>query len=1237
MVEKMSTENTAEENGQDQLHEGIPILPIAGIVASAGGLEAYKRFFKAMPADSGIAFVVVPHLDPNRKSLMVPLLAKQTEMTVIEAEEEQRLEANHIYVIPPGRYLSLHHGVIRLLHPYDGKSGELAIDPFLRSLADDQQERAIGIILSGTGGYGALGLKAIKAAGGLAIVQEPTSAEYDVMPRSAINTGLADFILPPEKMPEELTRYVRHFLAETTTITKSSKEQESFYKIIQLLRSRSKFDFHAYRKPTLLRRIQRRMGLQHLQNLTDYLALLREESDEFDRLCKDLLISVTSFFRDPAMFKILETRLLPELIDRRSDNTPLRVWVPGCATGEEAYSIAILLLEGLDAVDKPCPLQVFASDVNEQALEIARRGVYPQGLLTDLDNKRLTRFFTKIDKSHWQVKKELRDVVVFAAQNLLSDPPFSKLDLVSCRNLLIYLEPKVQQQLLQMFHFTLKNDGLLILGPSESINHCENIFATVSKKWRIFQRKNILQSMRRNFPFQSVEKSSHWQHASLSEIDQRNSLSEQVRNALLEGHTPAAVVIDSRYEVLHYSGPTHLYLQQPGGVPTNALLSMVYPGLRPHIRSALIKTLQKNERVDLDGNLIKRDECKVLVRITIQPLPSPIESEALFLITFQDEPHTLQKISKSTDLSGKSETLVQQLENELKTTREKLQSAIEELESSNEELMTSNEEAMSMNEELQSTNEELETSKEELQSVNEELSTVNAQLQEKLEELEGNTNDMANLIACVDTAILFLGADYTIQRFTPNVTHLFNLIDVDLGRSISDITMRFDDPELMQDIERVLKHHEAQSREVCGEQDRWYLRRITSYRASANRLEGVVLTFTDITPMKQAQTKLLKMTETLEQQVQDRSQELQQKNNFIEAVLNTVACLVLVIDKEQRLVRFNNACETISGYKFKELEGTTDWWKLIPAKQKSSVEKVLLRLIAGEELVDHENHWLSRDGTERLISWNNTVIKDQAGEVQCIIGSGTDITEQRSAEARARRHLEEASRLQRLQTANELATMLAHEINQPLAAITMYADNAQQLLKHSSLQPDKLGDLLAQVSDQALRAGEIIRRLRTFVERGRIEIKPTDLNALIHHAYTLMKSKAISANIHLHIKTDETIPKVMADEVHIEQVLLNLMRNAIDAIRDAAMTEGTITISTRRLQDFAQVSICDSGPGIDTKAAAALFEPLYSTKPYGLGVGLRISRSLIEAHNGRLWVEPHTPGGRFHFTLNFAS
>ncbi len=538
-----------------------------------------------MPANNSMAFVLIPHLDPRHESLMVQLLARHTDMPVMEARDRLSLQADYIYIIPPGRNLTLRDGVIQLSHPPERSGAETAIDPFLLSLAEDQRDHAICIILSGTGSRGTLGLKAVKAAGGMVMVQEPSTAEYDRMPRSAIDTGLTNYVLPPGDMPEVLMTYVRHLMAAAAGAPEPEAVEDDLARVLDLLQAHGNFDFLAYRRRMLLRRIQRRMGLNLLERLPDYLALLREQPEELGRLGKELLISVTSFFRDPEMFHVLELQVLPVLIEGRDAHTPVRVWVPGCATGEEDYSLAILLLEYTSAVGKHCPVQVFATDVDQNALEAARHGVYPASVLRDLNRKRLEGFFTRVDADHWQVKKPLREAVLFASHNLLSDTSFSRVDLVSCRNLFIYLEPQYQQKLLELFHFALNEGGFLVLGPAESIG----------------RRRTTV-----GLPVQVSDRTGESRHAPVPGPLVSGNLSELTRNLLLEEFVPAAVVIDQHYFVHHYSGPTQLYLQQPGGPPSNDLLMLCNPGLRPRLREVVQRALKEEQRVDLGGIRIKR-------------------------------------------------------------------------------------------------------------------------------------------------------------------------------------------------------------------------------------------------------------------------------------------------------------------------------------------------------------------------------------------------------------------------------------------------------------------------------------------------------------------------------------------------------------------------------------------------------------------------------------------------------
>jgi two-component system CheB/CheR fusion protein len=1220
------------------------------MVASAGGLDAFKRFFHAMPADSGIAFVLVPHLDRRHESYMVPLLEKQTAMAVSEAVEGVRVRPDHVYVVPPNKYMRIKDGALYLSDPLDPSAVQTSLDIFLRSLGEDQQERSLCIILSGTGSHGTLGLKAIKANGGMAMVQDPRSAEYDAMPRSAVASGLADFVLPVEEMPAALIKYVRHFVPVGQAGIAPASVSPDLTPILALLRARAQFDFRSYRKGMLLRRVQRRMGLSRIERLADYAKLLRDRPEELKLLSQDLLISVTNFFRDREMYRVLEEQVVPGLLQEKIADTPLRVWVPGCATGEEAYSIAMLFLEQMAEAQKTCPLQIFATDIDESALAFARRGVYTASELAEVSSERASRFFVKLDDHTYQVNKPLRDSVLFASQNILRDAPFSKLDLISCRNLLIYLEPEVQQKVVLLLHFALREGGFLALGPSETVGREIDLFEPVSKKWRIYRRRGggaaASRRDRVEFPIQAGRVSDGLRpgHASASPA-RTAGVAEMARELLLEDYAPAAALINRNCEILYFHGPTHRYLRQPGGAPTLDLMALAREGLRPRIRAAVQETRRQGRKVVLSAPGIKRDGSTVTVRVSARPVRMPHGGEERLLVTFEDE--SKQKRGAARAASRRAEEgIVKQIELELKSTREELQSAIEEMESSNEELKASNEEAMSMNEELQSANEELETSKEELQSLNEELNSVNSQLQDKLEELESTNNDLANLLSSADIATLFLGPDYRIKRFSAAATRLFKLIPGDVGRPIGDIAARFSDPELHGDVDAVIGELAAREKEVRGEDGRWYLRRVTPYRTLDNRIEGVVVAFTDVTQLKNLEAELRRLAGALEERVAKRTAELAvevhdrenadasllAERNFVSEVLATMPALVMVTDRDGLVVRFNRACEEASGRSFEQVRGKSVFDLLLCPEDVENVRRIFAELAAGSGPSRTQSNWQHADGTVRLIAWWNNVLRDEAGRVEYIIRAGIDITEQHHAEDEARQRLAELAHVHRLHTAGELATALAHELNQPLAAIAGYSDACLNKLHGGDVSSDNLTRNFEQISTQAQRAGKFIRELRSFLAKGELQKEPVDANALARQAFGLLAADARAHNVRLESDLAESLPKVMAAALSIEHVLVNLASNGIEAVRQSGTSEGTVAIRTRAENGSIRITVTDTGRGIPPEIAEKIFEPFYTTKEDGLGMGLRISRSIVESHGGRIWAEAG-PHGVIHLTL----
>ena len=965
-----------------------PGPPVAGIGASAGGLDAFKKFFAAMPADSGIAFVLVPHLDPAHESLMVELLARHTTMPVVEAGNDMPVEANHVYILPPNKYMTIQGGILRLTGPVERRTSQTSIDLFLRSLADDQQDRSICIILSGTGSHGTLGLKAVKAAGGMAMVQHPRTADYERMPQSAVDTGQADYVLPVEEMPEALVKYVRHaYVNGRRRIEESLAAADQLTHVLALLKTRSKFDFRCYRKRMLTRRIERRMGLAHIDSMSDYMSFLREHPEEVKQLLKDLFISVTSFFRDGEACEHLARDVIAPLVQRTDSDEVLRVWVPGCASGEEAYSIAILILEALSAARKSCRVQIFATDVDEDALEVARQGIYPESIAADVTAERLSRFFTRVDERTYQVAKPLRESVIFAVQNLISDAPFTKLDLVSCRNLLIYLEPDVQKKVITLFHFALSEGGFLFLGPSETIGRQIDLFEPVSKKWRIYRRIGPARPERVDFPIAAAAEARGMgrrpaEAASVLPVN----FAEVTQRLLLEEFAPAAVLINRKYEIFYYFGPCSQYLELPTGEPVHDVIQMAREGLPSKLRGAVHRAIRENEPVVLSGVRVKRNGSYQPVRVSVRPIHLPKAAEGLLLVTFQPEPGQRPVEIPSAVIStaeAAGEAALRQLEDELKATREDLQSTIEEMESSNEELKASNEEVMSMNEELQSANEELETSKEELQSLNEELTTVNNQLQDKIGELEKLNNDMSNLLNCTDIATVFLDSDFRIKLYTPAATRLFSLIASDLGRPIGDIAPRFRDPEMLGDAQQVLNQLVPRERELASD-GAWWNRRIMPYRTRDNRIEGVVVTFVDITERKLAADAVVRR---------------------LAAIVDNSADAIYSNALDGTIQTWNQAAERLFGYTPQEALGGSVK-RIVPEDRMQEWSEVMARLARGEYIQQFDTERICKEGQRIPVSLTFSPLFDADGKVISASVIARSMAERQSAQEALRREHE---------------------------------------------------------------------------------------------------------------------------------------------------------------------------------------------------------------------------------------
>ena len=935
-------------------------IPIVGIGASAGGLETLNAFFSVMPSDSNMAFVIIQHLSPKHKSIMASLMDKHTRMTVREIEDSTKLEPNHVYLNPPGKNVSIFNNRLHLLDIVKSSAINMPVDFFFRSLSEDQGDNAIGIILSGTASDGTMGIKAIKGEGGMVMVQQPKTAKYDGMPKSAIETGFVDFILPVEKMPETLIRYVQHPFLESLDKIKLADPpvKNQIQKIFALIRSATGHDFSHYKPATIGRRIERRLAIHQITTLDDYIRYLQTNPAEIDVLFKNLIIGVTSFFRDPQAYNLLVQKVIPELLSAREPDTPIRIWVTGCSTGEEPYSLGMILCEAMDKVKKHFDVKIFATDIDETALDTARKGIYPLSIGADVSRERLNRFFTK-EQEGFRIKKQIRDMVIFSLQNLIKDPPFSRLDLVSCRNLMIYMDSFLQKKIIPLFHYTLNPGGIMLLGSSESIGEYTDLFQPLNSKWKIFERKKGLAGEAIAFPV-----GINFDGPQRSEFDEKNKLSitssvkEMVERAILDEYAPAGVLINDKYEILHFVGKTDRYLVPPEGKPSFNILNMAREDLKPPLTTALHKGSQEKTDTFCKSVRVKHNNAFSIVDIFIKQMTGKELSPGCMLVLFEDKTPAKEPDEKKTGAlkSKKQDTAVQRLEHELQSTKEYLQATIEELETSNEELKSTNEELQSVNEELQSTNEELETSKEELQSTNEELATVNSELQNKVDEFSKANNDLNNLLAATEIASIFLGTDLCIKRYTPAAAKIISLIQSDIGRPLSDLKTRFPDVDFSGQAGNVLRNLNTVEIEILSKDLIWYAMKVMPYRTTENVIDGVVITLVDINKAKQAD-----------------------KVNRLATVLEDSNDAVTVLDLKGNILGWNKGAQRMYGWTESEAL-KMNFIQVVPEDKRNKIKSLIEKAKRGASIKSFKDRRETKDGKILDVWMTVTSLKDKKSQ-----------------------------------------------------------------------------------------------------------------------------------------------------------------------------------------------------------------------------------------------------------------
>jgi len=938
---------------------------IVGMGASAGGLEAFEKFFQHTPNDSGMGFILVPHLDPNHISLMPELVQKSSKMNVFHVKDGDKVQPNTVYIVPPNYDLAILNGILQLFPPSKIAAPRMPIDYFFRSLAQDQGEKAICIILSGMGTDGTLGLRSVKGELGMAMVQSPDSAKYNSMPRSAIETDLVDYILPPEKMPEQLIAYTKHGTqkVDPKLISAEKKVPDAMRKIFILLRTHTGHDFSSYKKNTIYRRVERRMQVHQMDEITTYVRLLQENKVEVEILFKELLIGVTNFFRDPEAFKALKEKALPRLLADKSDDDTVRVWVPGCSSGEEAYSIAILLRECTEHLKRHMGIQIFATDIDKSTIDTARAGIYPASISADVSPDRLKRFFMSEDNTY-SIKKDIREMLVFAPQDIIKDPPFTKLDLVCCRNLLIYFDTELQKKLLPLFHYSLKPEGILFLGTSETIGGFTNLFTAVDKKWKIFRRKGSGPSVHAAFAFSEtppLQRIYEVEPGKPKEID----IAQLAEKCLAEHYAPPSVIIDEKGEILYIHGRTGKYLEPAPGEARLSIYRMAREGLKLELPSAIHKAATQKKEVIHKKIAIKGNGSTQMIDLIVRPMLDARTPSGLMMVVFADvtpirkEKPTEKKRIQT--LKGDERTKV--LERELQYTKENLQSTIEELETSNEELKSTNEELQSTNEELQSTNEELETSKEEQQSMNEELTTVNSELQGKIDGVSEANNDLKNLIDAIEIPTIFLDNDLCIKRFTSHATRIINLIQVDIGRPIGDIATKLEDASISEVARAVLKDLVFREREVHTGDGFYFRMRVAPYRTIENVIDGVVITFTDLTKDKE-----------LEEREHRLAAELR-----LAAVIKDSNDAVTLQDLDGNILDWNKGAEKLYGYSQTEALKLNILDIIPQEKQKQSLD-LIKKISAGKEIKSFKTQRKTRDGRVLDIWLTVTKIADAEGK-----------------------------------------------------------------------------------------------------------------------------------------------------------------------------------------------------------------------------------------------------------------
>ncbi|HEX2083373.1 MAG TPA: CheR family methyltransferase, partial [Xanthomonadaceae bacterium] len=1179
-------------------------FPVVGLGASAGGLVALKTFLEQMPNHSGMAFVVILHLSPRHESHADAVLQRSTGMPVTQVHATTPIQANHVYVISPTHELRMSDGVLQVKPAERPRGRHIAIDQFFRTLGEAHQDRAMGVVLSGTGADGSVGLARIKEQGGVTLAQAPEDAEYDDMPRNAIATGRVDFVLPVAEMPGKLlqlwenARQLRlpkpapdaeHILP--TPPAASYESEHALREVLEILLARSGHDFRHYKRATVLRRIERRMQVRMVRDITAYRDLLGKEPDEPKALLDDMLIGVTNFFRDRESFEALERDVIPELFAGPDSERP-RIWVPACSSGEEAYSLAILLADHADSLPAPPLFQVFATDIDEQAIAVGRAGVYPESILTDVPPARLRKFFTR-EQGHYRIGKPVRDRVLFAVHNMLRDPPFSRIDLISCRNLLIYLEREVQARLLEIFHFALRPGGFLFLGNSESADAAAQYFEPIDKKNRLYRARVQARSVRQlvSLPITAEPRPA----PQVAREGERSEFSyAELHRRALEQYASPSVVVDADYNIVHMSAGAGRYLRFTAGEPTANLTTVIDPALRLELRTTLFQALHTSQGAEAQVRIERPGQSPRLVKLIAQPFSDKVAGSGFLLVLFEEiDPADLLPVIGQDD---KSEVLLH-LEQELQRTKDRLQATIEQSETSSEELKASNEELQAINEELRSASEELETSKEELQSVNEELVTVNYELKAKVEETAKVNDDLQNFISSTDIATVFVDAGLRIKRYTPRAELIFNIIPGDVGRCLLDITHRLDYPDLAEDAAAAFETLQLIEREIRSTDGRWYVARVLPYRTIENRIDGAVLTFVDITSLRSAEAQIRLSADQIR-----ASTEAQREP------------AIILLDAERRVVAWDAGASELLGFAESEMVGQPLDRIYLPADLETGASAKDFADAAREGRISTSRRCLTKRGDHAHCS----------GVLSRIHGApGVDfaLVLRPKPQAEAPQSGRVVARESTLTLRDEFLAVMSHELKNPLNLISVSTEVVARTpgLKESPSAGGAIETIRRAIRTQTKIIDDLLDMSR--IRTGKLALKPepVDVAAIVNEVMDVARLDRASAEVDFHVQVPDTPVMVRADAARLEQIVWNLVSNALKF----TPADGQITLMVGVEENYVRLRVRDTGRGIDPQFLPRIFE-LFGQGPGnggnrgGLGIGLSLVKQLVELHGGRI-------------------